>query len=380
MAPPIKNTKRLFTTGVPVHGKDLAGREKEKGSIKQLLMHGQSVILHGPRRIGKTSLALTVLDELQKEGFFVGHIDIFAISTLRLLAQRITETTLENKRLSRLVRSIRDGVYQAFSKMEVKQTINDFEWILKFADHNIDDDDLLNDALDFPEKFAGKHKIAMIMFFDEIGDVGKFNGESLIKLMRSKFQLHSNVTYLFAGSHASVIQNIFVDHSGPFYRFGQLSPVSVVERDIFKKFIKRKFNQVDLHATDDALELLLNITNGHPYYTQLICREMYFYALSHKSPVNSGAVEIALNEAILIEDMYLSKIWEEISKNSAQIKVLHGIVNQEKSLYNQTNRIGINVSRTLAQLVNRGIITKRGKGKYGFADPLFAQFAKKKLE
>jgi AAA+ ATPase superfamily predicted ATPase len=262
MSPPIKNTKRLFTTGVPVHGKDLAGREKEKGSIKQLLIHGQSVILHGPRRIGKTSLALTVLDELQEEGFFVGHIDIFAISTLRLLAQRITETTLENKRLSRLVRSIRDGVYQAFSKIEVKQTINDFEWILKFADRNIDDDDLLNDALDFPEKFAGKHKIAMIMFFDEIGDVGKFNGESLIKLMRSKFQLHSNVTYLFAGSHASVIQNIFVDHSGPFYRFGQLSPVP----------------------------------------------------------------------------------------------------------------------RTLAQLVNKGIITKRGKGKYGFADPLFAQFATKKLE
>ncbi len=114
-----------------MHGKDLAGRGKEKESIKRLLKHGQSVILHGPRRIGKTSLALTVLDELKKEGFFVGHIDIFATATLLLLAQRLTETTLENKRLSRIVRSIRDGVYQAFSKMEVKQTINDFEWILK---------------------------------------------------------------------------------------------------------------------------------------------------------------------------------------------------------------------------------------------------------
>ena len=376
----MKNTKRLFTTGVPVHGKDLAGREKEKESIKRLLKHGQSVILHGPRRIGKTSLALSVLDELQKEGFFVGHIDIFATATLRLLSQRLTETTLENKRLSRVVRSIRDGVHRAFSKIEVKQTIHDFEWILKFADQNTDDEDLFSDALDFPEKFARKHKTAMIMFVDEIGDIDKFDGESLIKLMRSKYQLHSNVTYLFAGSHASVIQNIFVDHSGPFYRFGQLTPLGIIERDIFKKFIKRKFSKVDLCPTDEALDLLLDITNGHPYYTQLLCREMYFYSLSQKSPLNSEVVKIALNEAMLIEDIYFTKIWEEISKNSSQIRILHDIVIEKYSLYNQTNNKKINVPRTLAQLVNKGIITKRGKGKYHLADPLFAQFLKNKLE
>ena len=52
---------RLFVTGVPVIGKNMIGRENEKKQIKRLLMNGQSVILYAPRRMWKTSLALTIL-------------------------------------------------------------------------------------------------------------------------------------------------------------------------------------------------------------------------------------------------------------------------------------------------------------------------------
>ena len=86
--------KRYFPTGIPVMDENLAGREKEKDLVKQLLKNGQSVILYGPRRIGKTSIALTVLNELKTEGYFTGHADIFECATLPVLSQRITETTL----------------------------------------------------------------------------------------------------------------------------------------------------------------------------------------------------------------------------------------------------------------------------------------------
>jgi len=115
---------------------------------------------------------------------------------------------------------------KAFANVEIKQTIDNFEWIVKFAEQNTTDFDLLDHALDFPEEFAQKNKKPMIMFIDEIGDVNKLNGNKLIKLTRSKFQLRSSVTYLFAGSYKSVIDNIFVKESGPFYRFGQLVPIN----------------------------------------------------------------------------------------------------------------------------------------------------------
>ena len=71
------------------------------------------------------------------------------------------------------------------------------------------------------------------------------------------------------------------------------------------------------------MDYLLDITGGHPYYTQLLCRELYFYAISHNTIINNEAVEIALQEAILAEEIYFSKIWEEIANNSAQINILN---------------------------------------------------------
>jgi hypothetical protein len=374
-----RKMNRLFPTGVPVLGRDLAGRKKEKERIGMLLRSGQSVVLYGPRRIGKTSIALTVLDELKAEKFFIGSIDIFASPTLSLLSQGIVETTLANKKLAKTIQALKSGLSTAISKIEIKNVVNDFEWILKFAETGTRSYELFSNALDFPEQFSKKHRAHMIMFIDEIGDIEKFNGVDLIKLMRSKFQLHQHVTYLFAGSHESVVENIFVKKSGPFYRFGQLYGIDAIEKESFKKFIRGKFNKVKLPIEESALDALLNLTKGHPYYTQLLSRELYFYALSQKKTIDIQAVEIATVEAIRIEELYFSKLWEDISKNSAQVTVLLAMVENKASLYRSEIKKKINVTRTLNQLITRGIVRKDEKGQYEFTDPLFREYIKEKL-
>jgi uncharacterized protein len=371
---------RLFPTGVPVLGKDLAGRDKERNRIKQLLKAGQSVVLYGPRRIGKTSIALTVLGELKKEGYFTSHVDIFESATISILSQRIAETTLANKKLAQTIQFLKSGLSAAISKIEIKQVVNEFEWILKFTEPHIATEELFADTLDFPEQFSKKYNSNMIMFIDEIGDIDKFNGGDFIKLMRSKLQLHKNVTYLFAGSHESVMENIFIKKSGPFYRFAQLSPVDTIEKESFKLFLKQKFNKTGLIIEEPGLYTLLEITRGHPYYTQLLCRELYFYALSQKKPIiKKGAVQYALEEAMRLEDIYFSKLWDELSKNSAQLSILQALLSNKPSLYNKDIKAKINVTRTLYQLIKRGIIKKSEKGLYEFTDPLFSKFVERKF-
>lgn len=369
--------KKVFPTGLPVSGSEFAGRKTENKKIKELLLHGQSVILYGQRRIGKTSIALKILKELKQKGFLIGHVDLFSTDSQRSFAEKLTETTLKNKKLSSIVDSLKSSLSKAFANVEIKQTIDNFEWILKFAEQNTTDFDLLDHALDFPEEFAKKNKTPMIMFIDEIGDVNKLNGNKLIKLMRSKFQLHSSVTYLFAGSYKSVIDNIFVKESGPFYRFGQLVPINSIDKTDFSSFISNKFDKLKISITKNAIDFLLKVTDGHPYYTQLICRESYFLALSNKTKINSDIVKNAIDEAVLIESPYFSKIWEEIKGNSAQIKILKKVVFNKEPLYNYKT---LNVSRTLNQLVKNTLILKENNGRYRIADPLFAIFLKKIFE
>ena len=72
-----RKMKRLFVTGVPVTGDDFAGRKEELREIRHSLQNGQSVVVIAPRRFGKTSLILTILQELQRSGSYVADVDLF---------------------------------------------------------------------------------------------------------------------------------------------------------------------------------------------------------------------------------------------------------------------------------------------------------------
>jgi len=144
-------------------------------------------------------------------------------------------------------------------------------------------------------------------------------------------------------------------------------------------FLKRRFNKAGLIIEEPVLHDLLEITGGHPYYTQLLCRELYFYALSQGESIDKRAVQYASEEAIRLEDLYFSKLWDEVSKNSAQVSILQALVNNESSLYHKDIKTKVNVTRTLNQLMKRGIVKKSEKGLYQFTDPLFRKFIERKF-
>lgn len=278
--------KKLFVTGLPVIEKDLVGRKDELKEVEYLLRNGQSVVLIAPRRFGKTSLALTVLRRLQKEGFLITNVDLFTITNKRRLTESIVERTLENKKVMGLVRKIKMGISDAFKEIEIKQVINEYEFVLKFTESHVDIDELLDSSIDFPEKFAKKENRHLCFFYDEFGDVSKFNGEAIIKLMRAKFQLHSRVSYLFAGSHETLMNELFAREKSAFYKFCKIIYLGEISSSEFTSYIKRKFKEDDFCIEDDAVKIILEKTGGHPYYTQLLCRSIHYLLKGEKTKKN----------------------------------------------------------------------------------------------
>lgn len=70
---------------------------------------------------------------------------------------------------------------------EFKQVIEEFEFVLKFKDENVDEWELLREALNFPDQIGRKDNKRVVVIFDEFGDLAKLNGLELLKLMRSIF-------------------------------------------------------------------------------------------------------------------------------------------------------------------------------------------------
>lgn len=368
--------RRLFVTGVPVTGEQLIGRDKELEQLLHLLQTGQSVILIAPRRFGKTSLILTALERLKSEGHYVADVDLFGIIDKRKLAENITASSLENKKIFKFSVKIREGISELFKGIEIKQVIEDFEFILKFVEPHTNTDNLLERALDFPQELAEKDKKNFFFFYDEFGDIGKFDGEELLKLMRSKFQRHQQVCYLFAGSYESIMKQIFAAEKSAFYKFGRIIELKEISSEDFMEYISRKFKEENIHVPTSVIKHLLEKTRCHPYYTQLLCQYIYYLIKGEKTVVDDDDFLIAYENAFNSEITYLEKMWEEMSSTLAQLSLLIKIAKGNRKLYSlkNGNDTNINVSRSINSLLRKGIICKKDKNNYMIIDPFFEEY------
>ncbi|NIM11667.1 MAG: hypothetical protein GTO45_06205 [Candidatus Aminicenantes bacterium] len=285
--------KKLFITGVPVRGDDFTGRSKELSQTKYYLENGQSVVLVAPRRFGKTSLVLKVLEELQESGCYIADVDLFTIVNKKRLAETIVENTLKNKKVLSVATRIKKGVSQAFKNPQLRQTIEDYEFVLKFAEANVDPEELLETALDFPQTFAEKEKKDLFFFYDEFGEITKFNGEHLIKMMRGKFQRHPQVCYIFAGSHESLMKDLFTKEKSAFYKFARVIYLEEIAFDEFSNYIQRRFKQEGISISHESIKEILGKTRGHPYYTQLLCSSIH-YIVRNSIRVNACSLKSAI--------------------------------------------------------------------------------------
>ena len=104
----------MLQVGRPVTGNNLIGRDAEINLIKELVKAGQNFVIIAPRRMGKTSIVLELLQQFKNEGFYTGYTDLFSVSNIHILATRITETILANKKFDKLFRKTIKDVSEIF--------------------------------------------------------------------------------------------------------------------------------------------------------------------------------------------------------------------------------------------------------------------------
>lgn len=366
-----------FLVGKPVTGKQLVGREEIIRQVIQLTSNGQSVVLVAPRRFGKTSILLEILRRLKGKNIYSMYIDFFATPTKEILAEKITESVLFNKKLHSIFYKFKDNISEMLKHIEFKQTVEDFNFILGFAEVHKNSDKLLSASVDFIDKFASKNNKKIVCGFDEFGDLQKLDGKEIIKLFRSKIQLQKNAAYIFSGSYESVINDLFISSKSPFYRFARVIKLGCIEKNLFKKYLMNVFSNLNIKITDESLDFILNFTTGHPYYTQLICQQIVLGHMDKKTIVQSQIVNF-IESAMWVEVNYIEKLWEELTRSKENIPVLLALAKKQRNLYSEIKAKNVNVARVLKRLHISGIIEKIDNH-YVFTDPLFLYWIKRNI-
>ncbi len=361
--------------GKPVSGKDFIGREKELTMLMQYIKMGQSVVLVAPRRFGKTSLVLEALRRLNKEGLYTAYIDVFTNPGIDMLSATITQEVLKNHKLDLQFARAKSSAVQMLRNLKLKAVIDDFQFIIGFADQSTNEWELLAESIDFVDAYAQRHEKQIVCAYDEFGDIGKFDKkDDLVKLFRAKIQTHKQSTYIFSGSYESVMQHMFVSNKAPFYRLARIIRLGYLDPGPLTDSLNTRFFKLGIDADEGYAGAIVDLTYGHPYYAQLAFQQCILHnVIQGRLP----KIDELLAQLLAVEKDYLEKVWEGISGSRESVLTLKAIADDPNNIYKRLKPKNINIARATRNLEGLGILFKSDKAGYTISDPLLREWIRK---
>ena len=103
------SVESIFPFGRPVTSGDIVDRREFLAEMQQRLSDGHSLMLPGPRRIGKSSVAHEVLRRMRDTGAYTASVDLFYVTGIDEFAAKLMKSVLENRTgvLEQAIRAMR---------------------------------------------------------------------------------------------------------------------------------------------------------------------------------------------------------------------------------------------------------------------------------
>lgn len=372
---------KLFPLGGPVSEHDIVDREDFLISLETRLSEGQSMMLAGPRRIGKTSIALEVLRRLRTKGCYTAFIDLFRYNTKKELALGIINACYENRSgIKKTTTALKDGLKKITGSAKLTAKVQDLEIELGLPSENRSDDALLTYALQLPQVLANKDNRQIVLVFDEFQEVIRIAGEETLKVMRSYFQTQENASYLFLGSKEGMMTTMFGDKRQAFYRFATILPIPAVPEAAWGAYISKKFTEKKITISHQTVAEVLNKSGGHPQDTMLLCSEIYYALLeADEDNVTPAFVQLGYARALTTLSPVFDELLDELGKTALTRNVLTALA-AGKRIYAGLSHNPNEVKRAVDTLIAKGIIKKSGRGTYHFTEPMLKDYLMETIE
>ena len=164
------------------------------------------------------------------------------------------------------------------------------------------------EVFELPQRIAEKKDTQVVVMFDEFQNITSFDSKGLLKTMRSRFESHTDVSYVFAGSDGQTMYDIFEDREGPFYKFADTIELGPISADEMEKFLMVRFKSAGGRLTKDSAKRIVALGSGYPSHAQRIAHELFHLS---KEPSRDD-LDKAIRSVILEQSQTYESIWEMI--------------------------------------------------------------------
>lgn len=295
-------------------------RKNETETLIGNINGGQSTTLVSIRRLGKTGLIEHVHHKLSRKMICI-YADILptenSVDFLNALATAIVNSVPEKTgigtKIWSFIKSLRPVI--TFDSLSGEPNIS-FNIQPNESEHQIES--LFS--------FLEKQEKRVLFAIDEFQQILNYPEKNVEAWLRKIIQQLKNVVFIFSGSQQHLMSDMFSNPSKPFFRSTLFMQLDKIELESYQKFILKKFTENDKEISKNIVVEILNWTNIHTYYVQLLCNRVY---------INSGkeiTSEIWHNEALklLKEQEYAFYSYRDILTKQ-QWKLLKSIASEGKS-------------------------------------------------
>lgn len=376
-------TTNPFVYGVVVEGEHFADREEELIQLVSDLESGQNVILYSPRRYGKTSLILRVLEELERRKVIGIYVDLFRATSkarfVQIYGSALAKAT--STKLDEMLRAFKEWIPRLVPKVVIKpEGAPDIEFDVSFSKADLDE--ILMELYEAPQRIAKRRGERVVVVFDEFQEIRNLDSDAMERDMRSVFQHHDRVGYVFMGSRRHLLDEIFTRKERPFYRIGKPFALGKIPREAFADFIRRRFKETGVELAEESLKEILHTTQCHPYYTQQLCHEAWNIGRNTGS-VRSTEVRAAISRVVNAQSHAYTTLWESLSQKQKAMMVAivdqggHRLFSWE---FLQKYSLGppATAQRVLQGLERKGVV-ERENGEWVCTDPFLVLWIRRAI-
>jgi hypothetical protein len=251
----------------------------------------------------------------QRDGAYVATTDLFECADAGALAHVLTLELLANRPPLRraIVEALSAGksVLEALrpaATIRARQDLGEeIEFTLDLSRAEEDPAKALDAARRLAQRLAARDGRRVVVFFDEFQDIGagRFGDvDALTRNMRAVFQRSPDVSVLFAGSIEHLMRDLFAPSERALSQFGSFHELTPITAQEWGDGIRERLQLDRTSITNDALERLVELGEGHPRTTMLIAQQAHAQALEELSrEIDHAAVVAALGRAMSSEPL-----------------------------------------------------------------------------
>lgn len=366
----------------------IAGRDEEIENVSQMFdaltmnIPIQSVIFSGLRGVGKTVLINRLQTIAEEKEIFCKHIEVEEkndfISQIAECSQAFLRKVSKKEKFKHLIQKPLEAIKSLMISFDPEE--NTFSLSMQdrelYLSNNLTQS--LTEVFTTIGETAYKTQIPVCFFIDEIQYMRQKELGSLIAALHRANQLGYPVMIIGAG--LPKIYKMLSDEKSYSERLFLYTEIDSLNFEQSKKAIEEPVKKFEITYTDEAIEKIIDITKGYPFFIQQLCQIVY--NRTDNKIIQASDIEQSITEFFERLDVgFFRSRYERCAESDkkfifAMVKCGELPCTISNVAYN-LNKTVTSISTTRAQLISKGIIYPVRYKELDFTVPEFAGYIRR---